>query len=57
MICGKAVAQADILIGNDEEFAVLAGEEDGLSYARSCAEERGSIIVYKRGEKGLMAFA
>ena len=57
MICGKAAAQADILIGNDEEFAVLAGEADGLSYARSCAEKSGSILVYKRGEKGLIAFA
>ena len=56
-LCGEAAAQADILVGNDEEFAVLAGEADGLSYARSCAEKSGSIIVYKRGEKGLIAFA
>ena len=56
-LCDEAAAQADILIGNDEEFAVLAGEADGLSYARSRAEKSGSIIVYKRGEKGLIAFA
>ena len=55
-LCGEAAAQADILIGNDEEFAVLAGDSDGLSYARSCAKKKGSIIVYKRGENGLIAF-
>ncbi len=56
-LCGNAAQQADILIGNDEEFAVLAGDGDGLSYARALAEKSGSIIVYKRGEKGLIAFA
>ena len=55
-ICGEAARQADILIGNDEEFAVLAGQDDGLSFARALADEHSSIVVYKRGEKGLIAF-
>ena len=55
-ICGGAARQADILIGNDEEFAVLAGQDDGLSFARAFADEHSSILVYKRGEKGLIAF-
>ena len=55
-ICGDAAKQADILIGNDEEFEVLARHENGLSFARTVAEEFGSLVVYKRGEKGLIAF-
>jgi 5-dehydro-2-deoxygluconokinase len=55
-ICGEAARQADILIGNDEEFAVLAGQDNGLSFARALADEHRSIVVYKRGEKGLIAF-
>lgn len=55
-ICGEAARQAEILIGNDEEFAVLAGQDDGLSFARALADEHSSIVVYKRGEKGLIAF-
>ena len=55
-ICGEAARQTDILIGNDEEFSVLAGHDDGLSFARALADKHGALVVYKRGEKGLIAF-
>ena len=55
-ICDEVAQESDILIGNDEEFAVLAGQKDGLSYAKALASSKERIVVYKRGEKGLMAF-
>lgn len=55
-ICGEAARQTDILIGNDEEFSVLAGHDDGLSFARALADKHGALVVYKRGEKGSHRF-
>ena len=56
-VSNEAAYQADILVGNDEEFNVLAGSDEGLNHAQQFVEARKSIIVYKRGEKGLIAFA
>lgn len=47
------LVQADILVGNDDEFAVLcSGDKDkGLSIARSFGIAR-KLVLYKMGERG-----
>lgn len=49
-----AAAQlCDIVVGNDVEFDLLAGAEDGgLAAARNLVDSGASLVVYKRGEKG-----
>ena len=49
------LAQADILVGNDDEFAVLCGgdKDKGLDLARAYAEI-GQLVLYKRGELGCL---
>ncbi|MEM7241639.1 MAG: PfkB family carbohydrate kinase [Pseudomonadota bacterium] len=49
-----AVDAADIIIGNDEEFDMLAGGSVGLDRARSIAK-KADIVIYKMGEKGAIA--
>lgn len=56
-ICGRAVAMSDIVIGNDEEFAVLAHDKDGLAFAKALSQQSASIVIYKQGEKGSITFA
>lgn len=51
--CAKAAGMSDIVIGNDEEFAVMAGG-DGLALARSL---KADITIYKMGPKGSVTFA
>jgi len=51
-ICGRAVLQCDIIVGNDEEFSVLASDQDGLGFAQNLARSRRAIVVYKMGERG-----
>ena len=51
-VCGRAASISDIIVGNDVEFAVMAGIGDGLGLARKLAEETQRITVYKMGEKG-----
>lgn len=55
-VCRQAAAASGIIVGNDEEFAMLAGGGDGLALAREIAGG-AEIVVYKRGEKGAIAFA
>ncbi|MFN0193089.1 MAG: 5-dehydro-2-deoxygluconokinase [Aestuariivirga sp.] len=47
--------RADVVIGNDEEFAVLAGDS-GLAFAESLNSPT-KIVVYKMGEHGAITFA
>ena len=48
-----AAALCGLVVGNDEEFDVLAGDAGGgLAHARSLAGRNGCIIIYKRGAKG-----
>lgn len=50
-VYAEAAAMADILIGNDDEFGVMAGARaDGLSLARCHAKTR--VVVYKMGAEG-----
>lgn len=52
LVCGNAAEIADLVIGNDEEFGLIAGGvEKGLPYARRLAH-RGASCVYKMGERG-----
>jgi 5-dehydro-2-deoxygluconokinase len=48
-----AAALCDIIVGNDVEFALLAGPGcDGLATARALVANGASIAVYKMGEAG-----
>ena len=52
-ISSRAGALADVIVGNDEEFGVMAGDYGrGLDTARALVARGASIAVYKRGEKG-----
>jgi 5-dehydro-2-deoxygluconokinase len=47
-----------VMVGNDEEFAVLAGPQgDGLILAQSIAKSENRTVVYKMGPKGSITFA
>ena len=51
-ICLMAAHEADIVIGNDEEFDLLARGTDGLMLARRIARETALIAIYKKGAAG-----
>ncbi len=54
---GKAALSSDIVVGNDDEFAVMAGgPEKGLDRARELAAGGTRIVVYKMGERGAVTF-
>ena len=49
----QAAEACDVIIGNDDEFGVMAGSYDqGLDFARSLARTSGRIVVYKMGAEG-----
>ncbi len=48
----RAAAASDIIVGNDDEFGVLAADYDGgLDAARGLASQ-GKTVVYKMGHRG-----
>ena len=48
----KMAEMCDIIIGNDDEFGVLAQSyDDGLAAARDLAQ-RGKTVIYKMGHRG-----
>jgi 5-dehydro-2-deoxygluconokinase len=51
----RAAGLSDIVVGNDDEFRVMAGEE-GMSYARKLSETSAAIVIYKMGERGSVTF-
>ena len=53
-VAGLAAATlCDIIVGNDVEFALLAGPDDaGLNTARALVAKGASVAVYKMGEAG-----
>lgn len=56
-ICQQAVAQADIVIGNDDEFGLMAGAHaKGRDYARALAQTSALFTVYKQGALGCVTF-
>lgn len=53
----KAAEMSDIVIGNDDEFGLMAGGFDaGRSYARSLAHGAAKVVIYKRGALGSVTF-
>ncbi len=51
-ICLMAARKADIVVGNDEEFDLLARGADGLALARRIAQDSALLAVYKKGAAG-----
>jgi 5-dehydro-2-deoxygluconokinase len=56
-VCLRAAALCDIIVGNDDEFAVLAGAGAGLQLAQELSETTGRIVVYKMGARGCITFS
>lgn len=55
--CTRAASLSDIVIGNDAEFAVMAGGGDGLALARQLANTSAVLVIFKMGEKGAVTFS
>jgi 5-dehydro-2-deoxygluconokinase len=56
-ICLDAARDADVVIGNDDEFGLLAGHPSrGLGLAQNLAEHGALFTVYKRGQHGSTTF-
>jgi len=56
-VCMRAAALCDIIVGNDEEFAVLAGTSDGLQLAKDLGLRSSHTVVYKMGSQGCITFS
>jgi 5-dehydro-2-deoxygluconokinase len=58
-VCGRAAALSDVVVGNDVEFGVLAGDQArGLDHARGLAASGATrLVIYKMGERGALTFA
>ena len=57
-VCSQAAEQCDIIVGNDDEFAVLCGWWQQFAYTRKpWPHEPGRIVVHKMGDKGCVTFA
>ena len=51
-VYARTAAACEIIVGNDDEFGVLAASyDDGLAAARALARQ-GKIVVYKMGHRG-----
>lgn len=57
-VLSRAGTLSDIIVGNDEEFGFMAGNiAKGLEKARALAASGASLVVYKLGSEGSIAFA
>jgi 5-dehydro-2-deoxygluconokinase len=56
-VCTTAAAMCDIVVANDEEFAVLAGVQNPLEFAERLAVQNNRLVIYKMGAKGCITFA
>jgi 5-dehydro-2-deoxygluconokinase len=57
-ICGHAAGLCDIVIGNNEEFDLIANFADGgREKAKQLATRQGVICVYKMGADGSVTFS
>lgn len=53
----QAAAEAHVVIGNDDEFGLLAGAHDrGAGLARDLAQHGALFTVYKRGKAGSVTY-
>lgn len=56
-VCRTTAAAADIVIGNEDEFALLAGgRAQGRHLARHLTQDGALFTVYKQGEAGAVTF-
>lgn len=56
-ICLQAAKAADIIVGNDDEFGLLAGDYDqGMALAENLTRQAAQISIYKRGSQGSTTF-
>lgn len=56
-ICTEFARACQIVVGNDDEFGLLAGDHaEGPNFARSLTQQNTLISVYKRGALGSVAF-
>lgn len=52
-ICARAAAICNVVVGNDVEFGLLAGDPDcGLDAARILIAEGVRLVIFKMGERG-----
>ncbi len=57
LICLQAAKTADIVVGNDDEFGLMAGAYDqGQALAKALAHTGAMFTVYKRGALGSITF-
>lgn len=54
--CRMAAEESDLIVGNDVEWNVMAGDTGGLALASRLATGRAATI-YKMGEKGSICFS
>jgi 5-dehydro-2-deoxygluconokinase len=56
-ICLDAARRSDIVIGNDDEFGLMAGDvAAGQGLAQAFAQQGALLSVYKRGAEGSISF-
>ena len=56
-VYSQAAQACDMLVGNDEEFGVMAGSlPAGVAAAQRLAREHGKVCVYKMGERGSVTY-
>ena len=56
-VLGAAANRCEIIVGNDEEFDVLAGGQGlGMAGARRLSGQENRIVIYKRGALGSLTF-
>jgi len=57
-VCARAGRESDIVIGNDDEFGLMAGSKQrGLDLARQLARTTAAAVVYKMGAGGAITIA
>lgn len=50
------LAQCDLIVGTEEEFAIAGGQADALANLRAVRAVSGALLVLKRGPMGCVAF-
>jgi 5-dehydro-2-deoxygluconokinase len=56
-VCLQAAREAHVIIGNDDEFGLLAGNHDrGAGLAADLAADGALLTIYKRGSEGSTTF-
>ena len=54
----KLAFSSDIIVGNDDEFGIMAGAyEDGISFCKDLNDKSSSVVIYKMGERGSITFS